>query len=126
MLHAPLTTSQQEKYDQRFATDSNAYVVKKPDETKEDALEKAGMAVQGTSEALQESTVSPVTMDTIPSMPIQIKSVEVSNAPTMRIPSKHIEEEMQKEQEVKIDLPEIPLAESKEEDIQVQNYYQIR
>ena len=119
MLHAPLTTSQQEKYDQRFATDSNAYVVKKPDETKEDALEKAGMAVQGTSEALQESTVSPVTMDTIPSMPIQIKSVEVSNAPTMRIPSKHIEEEMQKEQEVKIDLPEIPLAESKEEDIQV-------
>lgn len=119
MLHAPLTTSQQEKYDQRFATDSNAYVVKKPDETKEDALEKAGMAVQGTSEALQESTVSPVTMDTIPSMPIQIKSVEVSNAPTMRIPSKHIEEEMQKEQEVKIDLPEIPLAEAKEEDIQV-------
>lgn len=119
MLHAPLTTSQQEKYDQRFATDSNAYVVKKPDETKEDALEKAGMAAQGTSEALQESTVSPVTMDTIPSMPIQIKSVEVSNAPTMRIPSKHIEEEMQKEQEVKIDLPEIPLAEAKEEDIQV-------
>ena len=119
MLHAPLTTSQQEKYDQRFATDSNAYVVKKPDETKEDALEKAGMAVQGTSEALQESTASPVTMDTIPSMPIQIKSVEVSNAPTMRIPSKHIEEEMQKEQEVKIDLPEIPLAEAKEEDIQV-------
>lgn len=119
MLHAPLTTSQQEKYDQRFATDSNAYVVKKPDETKEDALEKAGMAVQETSEALQESTVSPVTMDTIPSMPIQIKSVEVSNAPTMRIPSKHIEEEMQKEQEVKIDLPEIPLAEAKEEDIQV-------
>lgn len=119
MLHAPLTTSQQEKYDQRFATDSNAYVVKKPDETKEDALEKAGMAVQGTSEALQESTASPVTMDTIPSMPIQIKSVEVSNAPTMRIPSKHIEEEMQKEQEVKIDLPEIPLVEAKEEDIQV-------
>lgn len=119
MLHAPLTTSQQEKYDQRFATDSNAYVVKKPDETKEDALEKAGMAAQGTSEALQESTASPVTMDTIPSMPIQIKSVEVSNAPTMRIPSKHIEEEMQKEQEVKIDLPEIPLAEAKEEDIQV-------
>lgn len=119
MLHAPLTTSQQEKYDQRFATDSNAYVVKKPDETKEDALEKAGMAAQGTSEALLESTASPVTMDTIPSMPIQIKSVEVSNAPTMRIPSKHIEEEMQKEQEVKIDLPEIPLAESKEEDIQV-------
>lgn len=119
MLHAPLTTSQQEKYDQRFATDSNAYVVKKPDETKEDALEKAGMAVQGTSEALQESTASPVTMDTIPSMPIQIKSVEVSNAPTMRITSKHIEEEMQKEQEVKIDLPEIPLAEAKEEDIQV-------
>ena len=119
MLHAPLTTSQQEKYDQRFATDSNAYVVKKPDETKEDALEKAGMAAQGTSEALLESTASPVTMDTIPSMPIQIKSVEVSNAPTMRIPSKHIEEEMQKEQEVKIDLPEIPLAEAKEEDIQV-------
>lgn len=119
MLHAPLTTSQQEKYDQRFATDSNAYVVKKPDETKEDALEKAGMAAQGISEALQESTASPVTMDTIPSMPIQIKSVEVSNAPTMRIPSKHIEEEMQKEQEVKIDLPEIPLAEAKEEDIQV-------
>lgn len=119
MLHAPLTTSQQEKYDQRFATDSNAYVVKKPDETKEDALEKAGMATQGISEALQESTASPVTMDTIPSMPIQIKSVEVSNAPTMRIPSKHIEEEMQKEQEVKIDLPEIPLAEAKEEDIQV-------
>lgn len=119
MLHAPLTTSQQEKYDQRFATDSNAYVVKKPDETKEDALEKAGMAAQGTSEALLESTASPVTMDTIPSMPIQIKSVEVSNAPTMRIPSKHIEEEMQKEQEVKIDFPEIPLAEAKEEDIQV-------
>ena len=93
--------------------------MKKPDETKEDALEKAGMAAQGTSEALQESTASPVTMDTIPSMPIQIKSVEVSNAPTMRIPSKHIEEEMQKEQEVKIDLPEIPLAEAKEEDIQV-------
>ena len=119
MLHAPLTTSQQEKYDQRFATYSNAYVVKKPDETKDDALEKAGMAAQGTSESLQESTASPVTMDTIPSMPIQIKSVEVSNAPTMRIPSKHIEEEMQKEQEVKIDLPEIPLAEAKEEDIQV-------
>lgn len=119
MLHAPLTTSQQEKYDQRFATDSNAYVVKKPDETKEAALEKAGMAVPGTTEALQESSASSVTMDTIPSMPIQIKSVEVSNAPTMRIPSKKVEEEMQKEQEVKIDLPEIPLAETKEEDIQV-------
>lgn len=119
MLHAPLTTSQQEKYDQRFATDSNAYVVKKPDETKEAALEKAGMAVPGSTEALQESSVSSVTMDTIPSMPIQIKSVEVSNAPTMRIPSKKVEEEMQKEQEVKIDLPEIPLAETKEEDIQV-------
>ena len=119
MLHAPLTTSQQEKYDQRFATDSNAYVVKKPDETKEAALEKAGMAVQGASEVLQESAASSVTMDTIPSMPIQIKSVEVSNAPTMRIPSKKVEEEMQKEQEVKIDLPEIPLAETKEEDIQV-------
>ena len=119
MLHAPLTTSQQEKYDQRFATDSNAYVVKKPDETKEAALEKAGMAVPGSTEALQESSASSVTMDTIPSMPIQIKSVEVSNAPTMRIPSKKVEEEMQKEQEVKIDLPEIPLAETKEEDIQV-------
>lgn len=119
MLHAPLTTSQQEKYDQRFATDSNAYVVKKPDETKEAALEKAGMAVQGASEVLQELAASSVTMDTIPSMPIQIKSVEVSNAPTMRIPSKKVEEEMQKEQEVKIDLPEIPLAETKEEDIQV-------
>ncbi len=119
MLHAPLTTSQQEKYDQRFATDSNAYVVKKPDETKEAALEKAGMAVPDTTEALQESSASSVTMDTIPSMPIQIKSVEVSNAPTMRIPAKKVEEEMQKEQEVKIDLPEIPLAETKEEDIQV-------
>lgn len=119
MLHAPLTTSQQEKYDQRFATDSNAYVVKKPDETKEAALEKAGMAVSETSETSQEASAASVTMDTIPSMPIQIKSVEVSNAPTMRIPSKRVEEEMQKEQEVKIDLPEIPLAEAKEEDIQV-------
>ena len=120
MLHAPLTTSQQEKYDQRFASESNVYVVKKPDETKEAALEKANAAAQKILESASEPIMSSVSMETIPSMPIQIKSVEVSNAPTTRIPAKKVEEEAAKEEEeIKIDLPQIPLAESGEEDFQI-------
>lgn len=116
MLHAPLTTSQQEKYDQRFASESNVYVVKKPDETKEAALEKANAAAQKILGSVNEPIMSSVSMETIPSMPIQIKSVEVSNAPTTRIPAKKVEEEAAKEEEeIKIDLPQIPLTESGEE-----------
>ena len=116
MLHAPLTTSQQEKYDQRFASESNVYVVKKPDETKEAALEKANAAAQKILGSANEPIMSSVSMETIPSMPIQIKSVEVSNAPTTRIPAKKVEEEAAKEEEeIKIDLPQIPLTESGEE-----------
>ena len=116
MLHAPLTSSQQEKYDQRFASESNVYVVKKPDETKEAALEKANAAAQKILGSANEPIMSSVSMETIPSMPIQIKSVEVSNAPTTRIPAKKVEEEAAKEEEeIKIDLPQIPLTESGEE-----------
>lgn len=116
MLHAPLTSSQQEKYDHRFASESNVYVVKKPDETKEAALEKANAAAQKILGSANEPIMSSVSMETIPSMPIQIKSVEVSNAPTTRIPAKKVEEEAAKEEEeIKIDLPQIPLTESGEE-----------
>lgn len=116
MLHAPLTSSQQEKYDHRFASESNVYVVKKPDETKEAALEKANAAAQKILGSANEPIMSSVSMETIPSMPIQIKSVEVSNAPTTRIPAKKVEEETAKEEEeIKIDLPQIPLTESGEE-----------
>ena len=116
MLHAPLTSSQQEKYDQRFASESNVYVVKKTDETKEAALEKANAAAKKILGSANEPIMSSVSMETIPSMPIQIKSVEVSNAPTTRIPAKKVEEEAAKEEEeIKIDLPQIPLTESGEE-----------
>lgn len=116
MLHAPLTSSQQEKYDHRFASESNVYVVKKPDETKEAALEKANAAAQKILGSANEPIMSSVSMETIPSMPIQIKSVEVSNAPTTRIPAKKVKEEAAKEEEeIKIDLPQIPLTESGEE-----------
>ena len=58
-------------------------------------------------------------------MPIQIKSVEPSNAPTMRIPSKSVNQELELEEQeeeeetqeqdfdpenISIDMPVIPLA----------------
>lgn len=117
MLHVPLTPTQQEKYDKRFQSSTNAYVVKTT-ETKEEQPQVEEKAAQpSVAEAIQT-----VSTDTIPSMPIQIKSVEVSNAPTMRIPSKDVNEEAEIQEAaegqavdpetVTIDMPQIPLAET--------------
>lgn len=117
MLHVPLTSTQQEKYDKRFQSAANAYVVKT-------AEEESAQNTAASTEALsmEEEKSREVTTDTIPSMPIQIKSVEVSNAPTTRIPSREVnmeaEEEMMEEGEgqpvdaetVSIEMPQIPLA----------------
>ncbi len=111
MLHAPLSPSQQEKYDQRFQRSTTAYMVNTEDGTMEEASDEDMRTASGVS----SNTGS------IPSMPIQIKSVEVSNAPTTRIPSRDVENEMQaaeadmnladtKEMPT-IDMPQIPLAE---------------
>ena len=122
MLHVPLTPTQQEKYDRRFQSSANAYVVKN-DEDRPEAPET------GIKEPEEETKKpAPVTMDTIPSMPIQIKSVDASNAPTTRIPSKNLNEELsyQEEEEpeeesgeqefdsenISIDMPVIPLAQT--------------
>jgi tetratricopeptide (TPR) repeat protein len=112
MLHVPLTPTQQEKYDKRFQTSTNAYVVN-TEETQETPKEE--------EQPVAETEKETVSTDTIPSMPIQIKSVEVSNAPTMRIPSREVDEEVQEPEEeaaaepeeaeeISIDMPEIPLA----------------
>ncbi len=117
MLHVPLTPTQQEKYDKRFQTSSTAYVVKVTEEPKDSAVKAVK---EEKEEPVQEPSQPTVPMDTIPSMPIQIKSVEVSNAPTMRIPSKDVNEEAEaleesaglesEQEEISIDMPEIPLA----------------
>lgn len=94
MLHVPLTPTQQEKYDKRFQSGTNAYVVKSAEEQKPEPVSK-----EAEGEAQAEETENPgVSADTIPSMPIQIKSVEVSNAPTTRIPSKDVNAEVEAEQ----------------------------
>lgn len=121
MLHVPLTSTQQEKYDKRFQSAANAYVVKTAKE------ESAQNNTAESEAAAEEEKTEAVTTDTIPSMPIQIKSVEVSNAPTTRIPSREVnmetEEEMTEETEesfpdletVSIEMPQIPLAETPED-----------
>ena len=118
MLHVPLTPTQREKYDKRFQSSANAYVVKNTEEEQTPSVKEE-------KESVQEEIKEPVTMDTIPSMPIQIKSVEPSNAPTMRIPSKSVNQELELEEQeeeeetqeqdfdpenISIDMPVIPLA----------------
>lgn len=94
MLHVPLTPTQQEKYDKRFQSDANAYVVKTAEEQPQAEQETVA------EETLHSEEEQPgVSTDTIPSMPIQIKSVEVSNAPTTRIPSKDVNEEVEAAEE---------------------------
>lgn len=94
MLHVPLTPTQQEKYDKRFQTDTNAYVVKTTEEQPQADLENTKEVSLHMSEEQPD-----VSDNTLSSMPIQIKSVEVSNAPTMRIPSKDVNEEVEAAQE---------------------------
>ena len=121
MLHVPLTPTQREKYDKRFQSSANAYVVKNNEE------EQQASSVEEEKEPEQEEIKETVTTDTIPSMPIQIKSVEPSNAPTMRIPSKNVNEELEMEEReeeevteeqdfdsenISIDMPVIPLAQT--------------
>ncbi len=143
MLHVPLSATQQEKYDKRFQSSNTAYVVKTGDEpaTPQPAPTATSVAPE-VAAAMARSAAGVqggVSTDTIPSMPIQIKSVEVSNAPTTRIPSKDLQEETQPEaetiripteeiaaaqdmepEEVTIDMPEIPLAQTPDDlDIQV-------
>lgn len=143
MLHVPLSATQQEKYDKRFQSSNTAYVVKTGDEpaTPQSAPTATSVAPE-VAAAMARSAAGVqggVSTDTIPSMPIQIKSVEVSNAPTTRIPSKDLQEEVQPEaetiripteeiaaaqdmepEEVTIDMPEIPLAQTPDDlDIQV-------
>ena len=118
MLHVPLTPTQREKYDKRFQSSANAYVVKNTEEEQTPSVKEE-------KESVQEEIKEPVTMDTIPSMPIQIKSVEPSNAPTMRIPAKSVNQELELEEQeeeeetqeqdfdpenISIDMPVIPLA----------------
>lgn len=120
MLHVPLTPTQREKYDKRFQSAANAYVVKNNEE-------EPAVSREEVQEPESEEIKEPVTTDTIPSMPIQIKSVEPSNAPTMRIPSRNVNEELElAEQEeegeteeqdfdpenISIDMPVIPLAQT--------------
>lgn len=120
MLHVPLTPTQREKYDKRFQSAANAYVVKNNEE-------EPAVSQEEVQEPESEEIKEPVTTDTIPSMPIQIKSVEPSNAPTMRIPSRNVNEELElAEQEeegetqeqdfdpenISIDMPVIPLAQT--------------
>ena len=142
MLHVPLSATQQEKYDKRFQSTNTAYVVKTGDEptaTQPAPIASVTPEVAATMARAAAGVQSGVTTDTIPSMPIQIKSVEVSNAPTTRIPSKDLQEETQPEaetiripteeiavaqeeetEEVTIDMPEIPLAQTPDDlDIQV-------
>lgn len=92
MLHVPLTPTQQEKYDRRFQSESSAYVVKTEEENRSGLSKEEDQSGQ---QAKEEQQKTEVPTDTIPSMPIQIKSVEVSNAPTTRIPSKDVNEEME-------------------------------
>ena len=73
MLHEPLTPAQQEKYDQSKQRKIAATMAKMPVPQVE------------------------VSADTLP---ISIKSVEASDAPTMRIPAKTVEEEMQETKEI--------------------------
>ena len=84
MLHCPLTASQQEKYDRRF-------------QTQEPVLEE-----NAEPEEEQETEES--------ALPIQIKAVEPSNAPTTRIPSKNIAENGTEEEgkEPEDDIPNQP------------------
>lgn len=142
MLHVPLSATQQEKYDKRFQSSNTAYVVKTGDESADTQSALAASVAPEVAAAMARSAAGVqggVTTDTIPSMPIQIKSVEVSNAPTTRIPSKDLQEETQPEaetiripteaiaaaqeeetEEVTIDMPEIPLAQTPDDlDIQV-------
>lgn len=90
MLHCPLTASQQEKYDRRF-------------QTQEPVLEE-----NMEPEAEQETDES--------ALPIEIKAVEPSNAPTTRIPSKNIPETGTEEEgeEPGNDIPSQPEAEEPE------------
>ncbi|MBD5544114.1 MAG: hypothetical protein HDR01_07740 [Lachnospiraceae bacterium] len=74
MLHCPLTASQQEKYDRRFQPQEP--VVEEKEETE--------------PEEEKDST-----------LPIEIKAVEPSNAPTTKIPSKNLEENLKEETEEK-------------------------
>lgn len=67
MLHAPLSKSQQEKFDQQNETEGEEFF----NETSEEEMPQ-GQA-----------------------MPIEIKSVEPSHEPTVEIPSRQIEEEIQ-------------------------------
>ncbi len=96
MLHAPLTQSQQEKYDHRFEEKAPT------DEVIEEQIYEEAMAENSidTEDADDLRKDKPraklsVTTDTIPDMPIQIRSVDVSGAPTQRIPSKN--KDMQEE-----------------------------
>ena len=86
MLHCPLTASQQEKYDRRFQTEEPVTEEHEESEKEQDTDESA--------------------------LPIEIKAVEPSNAPTAKIPSKNIEETLEEE------TAEEPEAEEKEEDVQ--------
>lgn len=69
MLHEPLSPSQQEKYDRRFA--------------KIAARKEAQRVEQEQNDAELAKT-----------LPISIKAVEVTNAPTAKIPSKKVQEEL--------------------------------
>lgn len=81
MLHCPLTASQQEKYDRRFQTQ------------------------EPVSEEREESETEQKTEDS--ALPIEIKAVEPSNAPTTKIPSKSLDEHLKEEiEEIKAREPE--------------------
>ena len=73
MLHCPLTASQQEKYDRRFQTQEPVFEEGEESETEQKTEDSA--------------------------LPIEIKAVEPSNAPTTKIPSKslgkHLNEEIE-------------------------------
>ncbi len=82
MLHCPLTASQQEKYDRRFQTQ------------------------EPVSEEREEPETEQKTEDS--ALPIEIKAVEPSNAPTTKIPSKSLDEHLKEEiEETKVGEPEV-------------------
>ena len=79
MLHEPLTPAQQEKYDRR---NRRSVIVEEETTTDNDKMQS--------SEDLQDQIAKVAAM----TLPISIKSVEVTNAPTAKIPAKKVQDEI--------------------------------
>lgn len=86
MLHEPLTPAQQEKYD-RYRTRKTTVGAPISEEAVLAAGQTANIDITGE------------TNDGSTTLPISIKAVEVSNAPTAKIPSRKVQEELDEPEE---------------------------